>query len=72
MHTPLHPQVEWKATLMILDVTQRLVVSWLTKLESHGASEGDLFLLGSDSDRWGLVKDQVGGEKGGDRIVSGQ
>ena len=57
---------------MILDVTQRLVVSWLTKLESHGASEGDLFLLGSDSDRWGLVKDQVGGEKGGDRIVSEQ
>ena len=58
---PLHSQVEWQATSMTLDGTQTLVVSWLTKLDSRGASEQDLVLLGSNSSRWGLVKDQVGG-----------
>ena len=58
---PLHPQVEWQATLMTLDDNKTLVVSWITKLESRGASERDLVLLGSNLDRWGLVKDQVGG-----------
>ena len=61
MRTPLHPQVEWQATLMTLDGTQTLVVSRLSKLDSRGASEGDLVLLGSNSGRWGPVKDQVGG-----------
>ena len=61
MRTPLHPQVEWHATLMTLDGTQTLVVSRLSKLDSRGASEGDLVLLGSNSGRWGPVKDQVGG-----------
>ena len=74
LRTPLHPQVEWQATLMTLDGTQTLVVSRLSKLDSRGASEGDLVLLGSNSGRWGPVKDQVGGgiawEKGGDWIVS--
>ena len=61
MRTPLHPQVEWHATLMTLDGTQTLVVSRLSKLDSRGASERDLVLLGSNSGRWGPVKDQVGG-----------
>ena len=61
MRLLLHPQVEWQATLMTLDGTQTLVVSRLTKLDSHRASEGDL-VLGSNSGRLlGLVKDQVGG-----------
>ena len=46
---------------MTLDGTQTLVVSRLSKLDSRGASEGDFVLLGSNSGRWGLVKDQVGG-----------
>ena len=45
---------------MTLDGTQTLV-SRITKLDSRGASERDLVLLGSNLDRWGLVKDQVGG-----------
>ena len=47
-----------QATLMTLDGTQTLVASWLSKLDSRGASEGDLALLGSNSGRWDLVKDQ--------------
>ena len=43
---------------MTLDGTQTLVASWLSKLDSRGASEGDLALLGSNSGRWDLVKDQ--------------
>ena len=58
---PLHPQVEWQA-IMTLDDTQTLVVSQLSKLDSCGASEGDLVLLGSNSGRWDLVKDPVGGD----------
>ena len=58
---PLHPQVEWQATLRIPDGTQTLVVSGLSKPDSRRASEGDLVLLGSNSDRWDLVKDQVVG-----------
>ena len=54
---PLHPQVEWQA-LMTLDGTQTLVVSRLSKPDSFKVSEGDLVLLGNNSDRWDLVKDQ--------------
>ena len=60
MRTPLHPQVEWQATLMTLDGTQTLVASRITKLDSRGASERDLVLLGGNSGRWGLVQDRVG------------
>ena len=60
MCTPLHPQVKWQATLRTLNGTQTLVVSRLPKLDSRGASEGDLVLLGSNSGRRDLVKDQVG------------
>ena len=58
---PQHLQVEWQATLRTLDGTQTLVVSRLTKPDSRRANEGDLILLGSNSDRWNLVKDQLGG-----------
>ena len=61
MRTPLHPQVEWQDTLRTLDGTQTLVVSRLSKPGSCTASEEDLVLLGSNSYRWDLVKDQVGG-----------
>ena len=57
---PLHLKVEWQATRMTLEGTQTLVASQITKLDSHGASERDVVLLGSNSDRWGLVQDQVG------------
>ena len=57
---PLHLKVEWQATLMTLDGTQTLIASRMTKLDSRGASERDLVLLGNNSDRWGLVQDQVG------------
>ena len=33
----------------------------LSKPDSRRTSEGDLVLLGSNSDRWDLVKDQIGG-----------
>ena len=58
---PLHPQVGWQATLMTLDGTQTLVASRITKLDSRRASERDLVLLGGNSGRWGLEKDQVDG-----------
>ena len=61
MYATTHLQIEWQATLMTLDGTQTLVVSWLSKLDSHRASEGDLVLLGSNLGRWGLVKDQASG-----------
>ena len=61
MRIPLHPQVEWQATLRTLDGTQTLVVLWLSKPGIRRASEGDLVLLGSNLDRWDPVKDQVGG-----------
>ena len=61
---------------MTLDGTQTLVVSRIAKLDSRGASEQDLVLLGGNSGGWGLVQDQVGvsiaGEKDGDRIVGEQ
>ena len=76
MRTSLHPQVGWQATLMTLDGTQTLVASPITKLDSRGASERDLVLLGGNSGRWDLKKDQDNGgivlEKGGDRIVGEQ
>ena len=59
MRTPLHPQAEWQATLMTLDDTQILVASRITKLDSCGASEQDLVLLGGNSGRWSLVQDRV-------------
>ena len=72
----LHPQVEWQAILMTLDGTQTLVASRITKLDSCGASERDLVLLGGNSSRWGLVQDRVcvtiAREKDGDRIVGEQ
>ena len=58
---------------MTLDGTQTLVASRITKLDSRGASERDLVLLGGNSGRWSLEKDQDDGgialEKGGDRII---
>ena len=75
MRTPLHPQVEWQATLMTLDGTQTLV-SRITKLDSRGASERDLVLLGGNSGRLDLEKDRDDGgialEKGGDQTVGKQ
>ena len=61
MRMPLHPQVGWLATLMTIDGTQTLVVSRITKLDSRGDSERDLVLLGGNSGRLGLEKDQVDG-----------
>ena len=58
LRTPLYPQVECQATLVILDGTQTLVVSRLSKPDSCKASERDLALLGDNSNRWDLVKDQ--------------
>ena len=58
---PLHPQVGWLATLMTIDGTQTLVVSRITKLDSRGDSERGLVLLGGNSGRRGLEKDQVDG-----------
>ena len=57
MRAPLHPQVEWQATLRTLDATQTLVVLWLSKPDIRRG----LALLGSDSDRSDLVKDQGSG-----------
>ena len=54
-------QVEWQAKLRTFDGTQTLFISRLSKPDRRRASEGDLVLLGSNSDRWDLVKDQVGG-----------
>ena len=45
---------------MTLDGTQTLVASRITKLDSRGASEQDLVLLGGNTGRWGLVQDRVG------------
>ena len=61
MRMPLHPQVGWLATLMTIDGTQTLVVSRITELDSRGDSERGLVLLGGNSGRWGLEKDQVDG-----------
>ena len=61
---------------MTLDGTQTLVVSRLTKLDSRGASERDLVLLGGNSGRLDLEKDQDDGgialEKGDDQTVGEQ
>ena len=73
---PLYPQVEWQATLVTLDGIQTLVVSQLSKPGNCKASERDLVLLGDNSDRWDLVKDQddegSAGEKDDGWIVSKQ
>ena len=73
MRTPLHSLVEWQATLRTLDDTQTLVASWLLKRDIRRASDVDLVLLGGNSDKLDLVKDQVGGgialEKGGGQIL---
>ena len=53
MRTPLHPQVDWQATIMTLDGTQTFVVSRITKLDSSGAGKRDLVLLVGNSGRWG-------------------
>ena len=58
LRTPLYPQVVWQATLVTLDGTQTLVVSRLSKPDSWKASERDLALLGDNSNRLDLVKDQ--------------
>ena len=61
---------------MILDGTQTIVASRITKLNSCGATELDLVLLGGNSGRLDLEKDQedegIALEKGGDRIVGEQ
>ena len=73
MRTPLHPQVGWKATLMTLDGTQTLVASWMTELDSRGASERDHALLLGNSGKLDLEKDRDDGgialEKGDDQTV---
>ena len=76
MSRPLHPpQVEWQATLRTLDGTQTLEASWLLKQDIHIASDVDPVLLGGNSDKLDLAKNQVGEgialEKGGGRILSG-
>ena len=61
---------------MTLDDAQTLVASQITKLDSRGASEQDLVLLGGNLGRLGIEKDRDDGgialEKGGDRIVGEQ
>ena len=61
---------------MTLDGAQTLVASQITKLDSRGASEQDLVLLGGNLGRLGLEKDRddggIASEKGGDRIVGEQ
>ena len=61
---------------MTLDGTQTLVASRMTELDSRGASEQDLDLLGGNSDRLDLEKDRddegIPLEKGGDQIVDEQ
>ena len=61
LHTPLHPQVKWQATLRTLDGTQTLKASWLLKWDIHIAGDVDLVLLGGNLDKSDLAKDQVGG-----------
>ena len=65
-------QVEWQATLRTLDATQTLVVLWLSKPDIRRG----LALLGSNSDRSDLVKDQGSGgiawEKGDSQIINEQ
>ena len=72
----LHPQVGWQATLMTLDVTQTLVASRVTELDSGRASERDLVLLLGNSGKLDLEKDRDDGgialEKGGDQTVGKQ
>ena len=74
MRTPLHPQVEWQASLRTLDGTQTFEPSWLLKPDIRIASDVDHVLLGGNSDKSDLAKDQVGGgialEKGGGQILS--
>ena len=64
------------ATLRTLDGTQILEASWLLKRDIHIASDADLVLLGGNSDKSDLAKDQAGVstalEKGGGRILSKQ
>ena len=73
MRTPLHPQVEWQATLRTLDGTQTREASWSLKQDIRIASDVDLVLLGGNSDKSDLAKDHVGGgialQKGGGRIL---
>ena len=73
--TPLRPQVGWQANLMTLDGTQTLVASRMTELDSCGASERDLVLLGN-SGKLDLEKDRDDGgialEKGDDQTVGEQ
>ena len=73
MRTPLYPQVEWQATLRTLDGTQTLIASWLLKRDNRRASDANLVLLGGNSDKSDLAKDQVGGsitlEKGDGWII---
>ena len=70
---PLHPQVEWQATLRTLDGTQTLAASWLLKQDIRRGTDVDLVLLGGNLDKSDLAKDQVGGgitlEKSGGRIL---
>ena len=72
---PLHPQVGWQATLMTLDGTQTLFASRMTQLDSRGASEQDLFLLGNLG-KLDLEKDRDDGgialKKGGDQTIGKQ
>ena len=61
MQTPLHPQVEWQATLRTLENTQTLVASWLLEQDICRASGVGLILLDGNSGRVDLAKDQVSG-----------
>ena len=71
--TCVHSQVVWQATLMTLDGTQTLVASRMTELDSRGASERYLDLLGGNSGTLDLEKNRddeaIALEKGGDQIV---
>ena len=58
---PLHPQVEWQATLRTLEDTQTLVASWLLEQGIRRASDVNPVLLDGNSGRLDLAKDQVGG-----------
>ena len=58
---------------MTLDGTQTLVASWMTELDSRGASERDLVLLLGNSGNLDLEKDGgIALEKGDDQTVGEQ
>ena len=61
---------------MTLDGTQTLVASRITELDSRGANEQDLVLLGGNSGKLDLEKDRddegIALKKGGDQTIGDQ